>query len=114
MQPLVVTYGALGLAILFEVVATSLLLKTEQFTRPGPTAAAVGLYIAAFYLNTFALRALPVGVVYALWSGLGVVLVAGVSFAAYGQRLDGPAILGIALIVGGVAVINLFSTSVAG
>lgn len=114
MQPLVVTYGALALAILFEVVATSLLLKTEQFTRPGPTAVVLSLYALAFWCCTVALRALPVGVVYAVWSGLGIVLVTMVSYAAYGQRLDGAALLGIGLILGGVVVIHLFSVSAAG
>ena len=114
MKPTLVTYGALGLAILLEVAATSLLHQSRQFTRIGPTCAMIALYVAAFYLVSIALQALPMGVVYAVWSGLGIVLISLVGLVAFSQRPDPAAIVGMALIVSGVLVVHLFSRSVAG
>lgn len=112
MNPAVIPYGALGLAIVAEVIATSLLSRTGEFTRLLPTVGVLSLYGVAFYFLTIALRVIPVGIAYALWSGLGIVLVAGVNYLLFRHTLDLPAILGLGLIIAGIVVINLFSGSV--
>ncbi|MCE8022513.1 multidrug efflux SMR transporter [Halomonas sp. MCCC 1A11036] len=99
----------LALAIVAEVVATSALKATDGFTRPGPSLVVVAGYVIAFYMLSLVLRTIPVGIAYAIWAGLGIVLVALVGVLAYGQRPDPPAVLGIGLIVTGVMVIQLFS-----
>lgn len=105
----VMHYLYLLIAILCEVAGTSALEASRQFTRLGPSLLVVGGYAAAFYFLSLTLRVVPVGVAYAIWSGMGVVLIALVARIVYGQRLDVPAILGMSLIVAGVAVIRLFS-----
>lgn len=100
---------ALVLAICAEVVATSALKSSEGFTRAGPTALVVLGYGIAFYLLSITLRQIPVGIAYAVWSGAGIVLVAAIAWALHGQRLDGWGVLGIGLIIAGVAVLNLLS-----
>ncbi len=102
-------YLFLALAIVAEVVATSALKATDGFTRLGPSLVVVAGYGLAFYLLSLVLRSVPIGIAYALWAGLGIVLVAVVGMVVYGQRPDLPAMLGIALIVAGVVVIQLFS-----
>ncbi|HCY61383.1 MAG TPA: QacE family quaternary ammonium compound efflux SMR transporter [Oxalobacteraceae bacterium] len=99
----------LAIAIVAEVAATSFLKSSEGFTRLGPSFAVLVGYGVAFYLLSLTLRTIPVGVAYAIWSGVGVVLVTLVAWLLFGQRLDIPAILGIGLIVSGVIVLNLFS-----
>ncbi|WP_432697854.1 DMT family transporter [Marinobacterium sp. YM272] len=99
----------LAAAIVSEVIATSALKSTESFTRPIPSVIVVVGYVLAIYLLGLTLKTIPVGIAYAIWAGMGVVLVALVSWLAFGQRLDLPAVLGICLIIAGVAVINLFS-----
>jgi small multidrug resistance pump len=99
------------LAIAAEVVATSALKASESFTRIGPSVIVVLGYGAAFYLLSLTFRTLPVGVVYAIWSGVGIVLISLVGWIAFRQNLDAPAVIGIALIVAGVVVINLLSKS---
>lgn len=99
----------LAVAIVAEVAATSFLKSSEGFTRLGPSFAVLVGYGVAFYLLSLTLRTIPVGVAYAIWSGVGVVLVTLVAWLLFGQRLDIPAILGIGLIVSGVIVLNLFS-----
>lgn len=106
------TWAAMLAAIAFEVLGTTLLQMSQQFTRPWPTAGLVLCYGAAFYLLTIALKQMPVGLAYAIWSGLGVVLISVIGVLAFRQKLDAPAIVGLTLIVGGVVVINLFSRSV--
>ena len=101
------TWGVLGLAILCEVVGTSFLNLSAQFTRPWPTAAMALFYLASFYLLSVAFRDLPMGVVYAVWSGLGIVLISLVGLVGFGQRLDPWALLGIGLILAGVVAVNL-------
>ena len=96
-------------AIVAEVVATSALKASEGFTRWGPTALVVVGYALAFWLLSLTLRAIPVGIAYATWSGLGVVLIALAGWWLYGQRPDAPALAGMALIVAGVLVMSLFS-----
>ncbi|MDR1888096.1 MAG: QacE family quaternary ammonium compound efflux SMR transporter [Zoogloeaceae bacterium] len=99
----------LALAIMAEVVATSTLKGTAGFTRLWPSVIVVVGYAASFYCLSRVLERLPVGVIYAIWSGAGIVLVSLVAWWIYGQKLDFPAVLGISFIVVGVAIINLFS-----
>jgi small multidrug resistance pump len=108
-----VTYAYLIAAIVAEVIATSALKASEGFSRPWPSALVVTGYGIAFYFLAQTLRVFPVGVAYAIWSGLGIILISLVGWLWYGQALDAPAILGLALIVAGVVVVNLFSTAVA-
>jgi small multidrug resistance pump len=105
-------YWYLLIAIIAEVIATSSLKATQEFTRLAPSLVVVGGYGCAFYFLTLALRGINVGVAYAIWSGLGTVLVATAAAFYYRQVPDRFAILGMALIVAGVAVINLFSKTV--
>ena len=104
-------YIYLVLAILTETIGTTALQASQQFTRPGPTLVVFGAYGLSFYLMSLALRAMPVGIVYAIWSGLGIVFIAAIGFVLFGQRLDLPALLGIALIMAGIVVINVFSNT---
>lgn len=107
------TYLYLAIAIVAEVIATSSLKACESFTRLWPSVVVVVGYAVAFYFLSLTLRSLSVGIVYAIWSGAGIVLVSIIAWILFGQKLDVPAIVGIALIIAGVAVINLFSKSVA-
>lgn len=102
-------YALLTLAIAAEVVATSALKSSAGFTRLWPSLLSVGGYGVAFYALARVMEHLPTGVVYAVWSGLGIVLISLVGWLVYGQKLDAPAIAGMALIVAGVAVIQLLS-----
>ena len=102
----------LSLAIVLEVVATSLLPKTQQFTSVPATIAVLVSYGFAFYLLSLTVQTISLGVAYAVWCGAGIVLVAALSWLVYGQKLDIFAIIGIALILSGVVIINLFSSSV--
>lgn len=102
----------LAVAIVFEVIATSALRSAEGFTRPLPSLVCVIGYAVAIYLLSLTVRTLPTGVVYAIWSGLGIVLVAAIAWFRDGQRLDAPAVVGLGLIVAGVVVVNLMSKTV--
>lgn len=97
----------LGLAILGEVIGTSALKASAGFTRAGPSALVIGGYGVAFYALSLALRVVPVGVAYAIWSGVGVVAISAIGWVVYDQRLDAVALAGIGLIVAGVVVLNL-------
>lgn len=97
-------------AIVFEVIATSALKATDGFTRWKPSALVAIGYALAFYFLSLTLRTTPVGVVYAIWSGVGVVLVSLAGWLLYGQDLDSAALIGIGLIIAGVVVLNLFSS----
>jgi small multidrug resistance pump len=99
----------LGAAIVSEVIATSALKASDGFTRLWPSVVTAIGYLVSFYLLSLALKTISVGVAYAIWSGLGIVLIACIGWAVFGQKLDLPALLGMALIIAGVAVINLFS-----
>lgn len=112
MTPLVTAYGALLVAIAAEVVGTSLLASSQQFTRLWPSLGTVAAYAVAFYLLSIALRVMPVGIAYAIWSGLGIVLVSLVGFVMLRQSLDLPALIGIGFIITGVIIINTLSGSV--
>ena len=103
----------LGVAIVSEVIATSALKAADGFTRLLPSAIVVVGYGIAFYCLSLVLRTLPVGIVYAIWSGAGVALIALVGWLIYGQALDLPAIVGMGLIVAGVVVLDVFSRTVA-
>lgn len=100
---------ALILAIVAETIGTTALQASQQFTRLVPSLVVIAAYAASFYLLALALRTIPVGIAYAVWSGLGMVLIALIGFAVFGQRLDLPAVIGIALILAGVVVMNVFS-----
>lgn len=113
MSPTLTAYGFLSLAIALEVGATAMLQKTEQFTKLGPTLGMGVLYAVSFYCLSLALRGVPLGVAYAIWGGLGVVLTAVISVVVFKQSLDMPAMLGVGLIVTGVVVMNVFSQTAA-
>lgn len=98
-------------AIVCEVVATSALKASDGFTRLAPSLLVASGYGLAFWLLALTLRSIPVGVAYAIWSGLGTVLIALAGWWLYGQRLDAAAVAGMALIVAGVLVLNLLSKS---
>jgi len=102
----------LYVAIVAEVVATSLLKSSEGFTRLWPSLAVVAGYCIAFYSLSLTLRSIQVGVAYAVWSGVGIVLVTVVAWLVHDQKLDVPAVAGIGLIVSGVVVLQLFSKTV--
>lgn len=111
-SPRLMAYVYLTIAIVGEVIATSTLKATAEFTRLWPSLIVVAGYILAFFFLALTLRSIPVGVAYALWSGLGIVLVSVAGAVFYRQIPDLPAVLGIALILVGVAVIQLFSKTV--
>lgn len=102
----------LSVAIIAEVIATTALKASDGFSRLGPSALVVAGYGIAFYFLSLTLRAIPVGIVYAVWSGVGIVLITLIAWLLYGQKLDAPALLGIGLIIAGVVVLNSFSKSV--
>ncbi|MAY25581.1 MAG: SMR family transporter [Polycyclovorans sp.] len=103
----------LSVAIVAEVIATSGLKASDGFTRLWPSVLVVVGYSIAFYCLSLALRAIPVGIAYAIWAGLGVVLITVAAWLLFGQRLDAAALIGMSLIVAGVVVMNVFSKTVA-
>ena len=102
----------LSIAIVSEVIATSCLKASEGFTRFWPSLVVVVGYLLAFYLLSLTLKTIPVGVAYAIWSGVGILLIALSGWLFLDQSLDMPALIGLSLIVTGVAVINVFSRTV--
>ncbi len=105
-------YLALVIAIVFEVVATSALKEAEGFTRLMLSLVTIAGYALTFYFLSIPLKSIPVGIVYAIWSGAGIVLITLIGWLRFRQVLDVPALAGMVLIVAGVLVINLFSKSV--
>ncbi|MCA1326491.1 SMR family transporter [Herbaspirillum sp. alder98] len=105
-------YLALGIAIVSEVIATSALRASDGFSRLWPSVAVVVGYGLAFYFLSVTLRTIPVGITYAIWSGLGIVLISAVAWVLFGQKLDLTAIIGMGLIIAGVLVLNLSKSSV--
>jgi len=103
------SYIYLAIAIVAEVIGTSALKAAEGFTRPLPSLVVVAGYGAAFYFLSLALKTIPVGIAYAIWSGVGVALITLIGWVVFKQRLDAPALAGLALIVAGVVVIQFFS-----
>jgi small multidrug resistance pump len=112
MNAVFVGYGALFVAILFEVAGTSLLQQSQQFTKLVPTVLMALCYAAAFYLLTHALKIMPVGLAYAIWAGVGIVLISAVGYFFFSQKLDLAAVIGLGLIVAGVVIVNAFSKTV--
>lgn len=102
----------LSVAIVSEVLGTSALKATEEFTRLWPSIIVTISYLSAFYFLTLTLRTIPIGIAYAIWSGVGVALITLVGWLFYKQTLDLPAYIGIAFIVAGVVVLNVYSKSV--
>ncbi|MDV6344959.1 DMT family transporter [Nitrosomonas sp. Is37] len=100
------------LAILSEVTATSFLKAAEGFTRFWPSLVVVVGYLLAFYFLSLTLKTIPVGIAYAIWSGVGVVLIAVIGWLFLEQSLDMPAIIGLLLIVAGALIINVFSKTI--
>ncbi|AVF37552.1 MULTISPECIES: SMR family transporter [Rahnella] len=107
------TYLLLGLAIIAEVIATSSLKSSEGFTRLWPSVVTLLGYTIAIFLLSLTLKTLPTGIAYAIWSGVGIVLVSAIGWFGFGQKLDTPAMIGLGLIIAGVIVVNVFSKSVA-
>jgi small multidrug resistance pump len=105
-------YALLFAAIALEVIGTTALQLSQQFTRVGPTVVLVVCYVAAFYCLSMTLKIIPVGIAYAIWSALGIVLISAVGLIYFKQRLDAPALIGLGLIIAGVLVVNLFSKSI--
>lgn len=104
-------YIYLAFAILFEVGGTVALQASQQFTRLIPSVSVVLGYGLSFYFMALTLKVIPVGIVYAIWSGVGIALIALIGQIAFGQKLDLPAVLGIGLILIGIVVIQLFSST---
>lgn len=105
------TWWILAIAIIAEVIATSALKVSEGFTRLIPSLVVVIGYSIAFYGLALTLKVIPVGVAYAIWSGMGIVLVALIGWLVFDQKLDPAAIIGMVLIITGVVVMNVFSAS---
>lgn len=103
----------LAAAIICETIGTSFLKKTEQFTKLFPSIIFIVMMAGAFYFLSLALKGLPIGIAYAIWSAVGIVLISIIGYFAYKQTLDLPALVGIGFIVIGVVIINLFSKSTA-
>ena len=105
------SYLALGIAIVAEVIATTALKSSDSFTRLVPSLITVAGYGCAFYFLTVTMKSIPTGVAYAIWSGLGIVLISIASFVVHQQKIDLAGMLGMALIIAGVVVLNIFSKS---
>ncbi|KFC68896.1 Small multidrug resistance protein [Bosea sp. LC85] len=104
-------YLTLAVAIVAEVIATSALKASQGFSKFGPTAVVAVGYGVAFYFLSLTLKSMPVGIAYAVWSGAGIVLISAVGWLVFGQKLDLWAVIGMGLIVAGVLVVNVLSTS---
>lgn len=105
-------YLYLGIAIVAEVIATTALKASDGFTRLVPSVVTAVGYAAAFYCLALTLRVIPTGVAYAIWSGVGIVLISAAGWLVFKQSLDIAALIGMGLIIAGVVVINVFSSSV--
>ena len=112
MNAIYIAYGLLALAIISEVTGSTFLVKSEGFTRLGPSLLVVIFYIISFYLLSQVIKTIPLGIAYAIWGGVGIVLTAFIGFLIFRQSVDIPAVIGIIMIVGGVIVMNVFSKSV--
>ncbi len=104
-------YVYLMIAIVGEVIGTSFMKQSDGFTRLVPSLITAAGYAVAFYFLSLTLRVIPTGIAYAIWSAVGVVLIAAIAWIFQGQRLDAAALIGIAFIVTGVVIMNGFSTS---
>ena len=106
-----VHYIYLFFAVLTETIATTALQASNQFSRFWPSVIVVVGYALSFYLLALTLKYMPVGIVYAIWSGLGIIMIAAIGLVVFGQKLDLPAMLGLALVIAGILVMHLFSNS---
>lgn len=102
-------YALLLVAVVVETIGTSSLQASQQFTRFWPSVLAFTSFALAIYLLGLALKYIPVGILYATWSGLGIVFIALIGWVVFGQKLDMAALLGMTLIIIGIVIINLFS-----
>jgi small multidrug resistance pump len=107
-----VGYLYLALGIIGEVIATAGLKATEEFTKPIPSLIVMAGYATGLFFLSLTLRTIPVGIAYSIWAGAGTALIALSGYFIYGQRLDAPAIFGMCLIVAGVAIVNVSTSSV--
>lgn len=107
-----VNYLYLGIAIVAEVIATSALKTSDGFSRLVPSLVVLVGYGIAFYFLSLTLRTIPTGIAYAIWSGVGIVLISMIGWVWFKQSLDTPAIIGMSLIIAGVVVVNVFSKSI--
>lgn len=103
------SYLYLVIAIIAEVIGTSMLKESNGFSRIVPGLISVAAYLVALFLLSLTLKTIPTGIVYAIWSGFGIVLIAIVAWVFQGQKLDAPAMTGMGLIIFGILVMNLFS-----
>ncbi|MEL0438571.1 DMT family transporter [Phycobacter sp. K97] len=104
-------YLYLFVAVVAETIGTTALQASQQFTRLIPSLIVLFAYGFSFFMLGQTLKIMPVGIVYAIWSGLGIVLIAIIGYIVFGQRLDLPAVLGMAMILAGILIIHLFSRS---
>jgi small multidrug resistance pump len=109
--PMPVHYVYLIIAVAAETIGTSALQASQQLSRLGPSLIVIFAYGFSFYMMGLTLKYMPVGIVYAIWSGLGIVLIAAIGFVVFGQRLDLPAVIGMLFIIVGIVIIHLFSKS---
>ena len=112
MNPAFMAYALLALAIISEVTGSTFLVKSEGFTKLVPSILVFIFYVISFYLLSHVLKTIPLGIAYAIWSGIGIILTACIGFFVFRQSLDLPAVIGIVMIMGGVIVMNVFSKSV--
>lgn len=110
-MPVIQPYLYLGIAIVFEVIGTTALKQSDAFTKLVPSLITAVTYGASFVFLALTLKSIPVGLAYAMWSGVGIVLIAAVGWFWFRQSLDTPALLGLGLIIAGVIVVNGFSKS---
>ena len=106
------SYLILFLAIVFETVATSFMKQSEQFTKLIPAIVTIVGYIGAFYCLSIVMKTIPVGIAYAIWSGVGIILITLIGLVVFKQHLDLAAFIGLGFIIAGVIIINVFSHSV--
>ena len=106
-------YVYLILAVLAETIGTTALQASNQFSRFWPSCLVILSYAIAFYLLALTLRFMPVGVAYAIWSGLGIIFISLIGYIAFGQKLDLAAVLGLGLIITGILIVHLFSKAAA-
>lgn len=106
-------YLLLAIAIVAEVVGTTFMKESDGFSRIGPSLICAMSYLVAFYFLALTLRTIPTGIAYAIWSGVGIVLITSAAWVFHGQKLDAAALMGMALIIAGVVVMNVFSKAAA-
>ena len=105
-------YAWLAIAIVCEVVATTALKASDGFSKTLPSIISAGGYGVAFYCMAQSMKTVPVGISYAIWSGIGIVLITLLAWVIFKQKLDLPAVVGMGMILAGVLVINLYSKAV--